>query len=89
MSDCASLYIALTKAILAGNSPGYGRRGYYLASSGTAQWDDIYNAIGKALVQRQVIDDDSVAAITDSALKKMADTLRVKPSSVLTKIGGV
>ncbi|KAF4928167.1 hypothetical protein CGCVW01_v002098 [Colletotrichum viniferum] len=57
ISDNTSLYIALARAILNGSNPDHGKLGYYLASSGSASWDDIYAAVAKALAKRGVIDD--------------------------------
>ncbi|KAB8204132.1 NAD(P)-binding protein [Aspergillus parasiticus] len=86
--DCVSLYISLIRAILDGQNPGYGKHGYYLASSGSVCWDDIYVGVGKALKQRGIIENDTVAPIADGDLERVASALNVEPSSVVVKIGG-
>lgn len=88
ISDCTALFIALIKAILEDSNPGFGKQGFYLASSGSASWDDIYSATNKALAKRGIIKNTSVQPITDSALQKMAEALNVDTSSVVVKIGG-
>ncbi|KAF3807245.1 hypothetical protein GCG54_00008700 [Colletotrichum gloeosporioides] len=88
ISDNTSLYIALARAILSGSNPDHGKFGYYLASSGSASWDDIYAAVAKAMAKRGVIDDDTVAPVTDEALRKMSDALNVEPASAVSKVGG-
>ncbi|KAF4822917.1 hypothetical protein CGCTS75_v010489 [Colletotrichum tropicale] len=88
ISDNTSLYIALARAILNGSSPDHGKLGYYLASSGSASWDDIYAAVAKALAKRGVIDDDIVAPVTDEALRKMSEALNAEPASAVSKVGG-
>ncbi|KAI8313687.1 hypothetical protein K4K61_007121 [Colletotrichum sp. SAR11_59] len=88
ISDNTSLYIALARAILDGSNPDHGKLGYYLASSGSASWDDIYAAVAKAMAKRGVIDDDTVAPVTDEALRKISDALNVEPASAVSKVGG-
>ncbi|KAF4870042.1 hypothetical protein CGCSCA1_v010769 [Colletotrichum siamense] len=88
ISDNTSLYIALARAILSGSNPDHGKFGYYLASSGSANWDEIYAAVAKAMAKRGVIDDDTVAPVTDEALRKMSDALNVEPASAVSKVGG-
>ncbi|KAI8228647.1 hypothetical protein K4K54_002084 [Colletotrichum sp. SAR 10_86] len=88
ISDNTSLYIALARAILNGSNPDHGKFGYYLASSGSVSWDDIYAAVAKALAKRGVIDDDTAAPVTDEALRKMSDALDVEPASAVSKVGG-
>lgn len=80
--------MALTKAILQDSNPGSGKQGFYLASSGSAGWDDIYSATNKALAKRGIIENASVQPVTDEALQKMAKALNVQTSSVVVKIGG-
>ncbi|KAF0321646.1 nad dependent epimerase dehydratase family protein [Colletotrichum asianum] len=86
ISDNTSLYIALARAILDGSNPDHGKLGYYLASSGSASWDDIYAAVAKAMAKRGVIDDDTVAPVTEEALRKISDALNVEPASAVSKI---
>ncbi|KAK2602155.1 hypothetical protein N8I77_008711 [Diaporthe amygdali] len=88
ISDCTALFIALIKAILNDSNPDHGKHGFYLASSGSARWGDIYSATNKALVKREIIEDASVKIVTDEALQKMAKALNVETSSVVVKIGG-
>ncbi|KKY15414.1 putative nad dependent epimerase dehydratase family protein [Diplodia seriata] len=86
--DNTNLFLAILKSILAGENPGHGKRGYYLAASGSVAWDDLYAAMAAALAKRGVIKDDTVVAADDSALEKMALGLECPKSFVEVQLAG-
>ncbi|KAF2850138.1 NAD(P)-binding protein [Plenodomus tracheiphilus IPT5] len=88
VSDTTSLYDKLLQSILSGDDIGYGKEGYYLASSGIVKWVDIYTAIAKALAKRKVIDSAEVKKADDAALKKMAKALGCPEAMVAVQLGG-
>ncbi|WKT42098.1 hypothetical protein QSH57_006904 [Fusarium oxysporum f. sp. vasinfectum] len=88
IADNTNLYVQILRTILIGQDPGHGKLGYYLASSGSVQWNDIYNAFGKALAQRGVIDDATVQDADDEILQKMADALNCPKDFVAPQLGG-
>lgn len=65
----------LLRKILAGEKIDHGKRGYYLASSGSITWDDIYQAMAAALSKRGAVIDDSITRADDDALRKMGIAL--------------
>jgi nucleoside-diphosphate-sugar epimerase len=73
--DNTSLYIEILRAILEGRDIGHGKHGYYLASSGSVAWDDIYAAVGKAMKKRGAVDEESVGEADGEVLQKMGDAL--------------
>ena len=96
--DNATLYLALLRRILddarqGGDEKdsqvlGYGKDGYYLASSGSVAWNDLYAAMGKRLAEKNVIDDAEVVAADDDALDKMAAALACPKDFVPVQLGG-
>ncbi|KAI1761319.1 hypothetical protein GGR53DRAFT_506140 [Hypoxylon sp. FL1150] len=82
--DNTTLYIELLRKILSGDNPGYGKNGYYLASSGSVSWNDLYAAMATALAKRNVIEDDSVVAASDENIEEMAKALKC-PQQFLPK----
>lgn len=86
--DNATLYIALLSKILEGENVDHGRHGYYLASSGSVAWEDLYSGIAKCLLQKGVIDDDEIPLADDPALQKMAAALGVPKEFVAFSLGG-
>ncbi|KAG7434804.1 putative transcriptional regulatory protein [Fusarium oxysporum f. sp. raphani] len=88
IADNTNLYVQILRTILIGQDPGHGKLGYYLASSGSVQWNDIYNAFGKALAQRGVIDDATVQDADGEILQKMADALNCPKDFVAPQLGG-
>ena len=77
MSDNTTLYLAILRSILGGENSGWGKQGYYLASSGIVAWEDIYAAMAKAMKKRGVIEDESIGVADDEVLGKMAKALEV------------
>ncbi|KAL1638780.1 hypothetical protein SLS58_008594 [Diplodia intermedia] len=86
--DNTNLFLAILKSILGGEKPGHGKRGYYLAASGSVAWDDLYAAMAATLAKRGVIKDDTVVAADDSALEKMASGLECPKPFVEVQLGG-
>ncbi|KAK5050621.1 hypothetical protein LTR84_003903 [Exophiala bonariae] len=86
--DNATLYIALLSKILEGESVDHGKQGYYLASSGSVVWEDLYSGVAKSLAEKGVIDNDEVPLADDSALQKMAAALGVPKDFVAFSLGG-
>jgi hypothetical protein len=78
----------MIKAMVTDQHPGYGKQGYYLASSGKVLWDDIYASIAKALKKRGVISSCKVQDMTDGALAQIAAAQGVETSSVRVKMAG-
>lgn len=78
----------MIKAMVADQNPNHGRDGFYLASSGSVAWHDIYVAMARALKKRGVIASDEVAHFTDEALAKYAEAQGVDLPSVKVKIAG-
>ncbi|PYI24487.1 NAD(P)-binding protein [Aspergillus violaceofuscus CBS 115571] len=89
ITDNTNLYIQILQSIVQGDNPGYGRNGYYLASSGRVAWRDVYEAMAAALAKRGVIDDATVVQADDAALEKMASALGTYKSFVGARIGGL
>ncbi|EXF79317.1 hypothetical protein CFIO01_02052 [Colletotrichum fioriniae PJ7] len=69
-------------------NPGYGKNGYYLAASGSVIWDDLYEAMAKALRARNVITDERVTPADETALGKMAQGLSTESSLVQMRLAG-
>ncbi|KAI1424525.1 hypothetical protein F5Y12DRAFT_448524 [Xylaria sp. FL1777] len=88
VSDNTNLYLALLHKILAGENPGYGKNGYYLASSGSVAWDDLYAGMATALKKRNVIHDDTVVTADDQNLEAMAQGLECPKDLVSLRLGG-
>lgn len=78
----------ILRAILSGKEIGYGQNGYYLASSGSVAWNDIYRAMAKALTQRNVIDTDTVDLVEDTAQEEMGKALGCPKDMVPLFLGG-
>ncbi|GKZ20540.1 hypothetical protein AbraIFM66951_005865 [Aspergillus brasiliensis] len=88
IADTAALYLQMLRKILSGEDIGYGKNGFYLASSGPIAWQDVYSAFAKALYKRKVVDDDKVHRADDESLRKMAKGLGVEPDQVQVLLGG-
>ncbi|KAH7085876.1 hypothetical protein BKA63DRAFT_500653 [Paraphoma chrysanthemicola] len=88
ISDNTALYLRILEEILAGGELGYGRNGYYLASSGSVAWHEIYTAMAKALEKRGVVSSSEVKKADGSALKKLSEVLGCPKELVAVQIGG-
>lgn len=87
--DNTTLYLDLLRSILAGETPGYGRQGYYLAASGSVAWVDLYAAMAKGLAKRGIIDHDTVRQASDQELGEMATALGIPKDFVSLQLGGM
>ncbi|KPM40556.1 hypothetical protein AK830_g5994 [Neonectria ditissima] len=88
VDDTATLYIEILRKILAEEDIDYGSNGYYLASSGSVAWDDLYEAMAKSLAQRGIIEDSQVSFADNAALAKMAKGLGCPEDLVRVQLGG-
>ncbi|KAJ5287489.1 hypothetical protein N7478_003175 [Penicillium angulare] len=86
--DNSTLYLQVLRNMLLGTEMGYNKQGFYLASSGSINWRDIYHAFAVALAKRGVVDDDVVKSVDDAALTQMAEGLGVPESLVPVMLGG-
>jgi D-ribose pyranose/furanose isomerase RbsD len=80
--------VKLLESILSGANPSYGKAGYYLASSGSVAWLDIYTAIAKALAVRKVVESEEVKEANDAALDNMAQALGCPKTLIPVQVGG-
>ncbi|KAF4119672.1 NAD dependent epimerase/dehydratase family [Geosmithia morbida] len=87
--DSSSLYLAILGRILNGAEIGYGEQGYYLASSGDVVWDDLYDAMARALKTRRVVDDESVVLADDAVLDQMGAAIQRSKEFVPVELGGL
>lgn len=78
----------LLKSILRDENPDHVKNGYYLASSGSVAWHDIYAAMAKALAKRGVIGSTDVKKADEAALEKMAQALDCPKELVTVQLGG-
>ncbi|KAK1671235.1 hypothetical protein BDP55DRAFT_676795 [Colletotrichum godetiae] len=86
--DNTTLYLQILRSILNGETPGYDKTGYFLAASGSVAWDDLYDAMAKALKARNAIEDERVIPADESALGKMAQGLSTESSLVQMRLAG-
>lgn len=104
VDDTTALYVALLRAILASSDgvggggggsqgkkpppPPSGKHGFYLASSGSVKWRDLYAAMGVALQKHGVVDDAQVREADEDARKEMAGGMGCPPELVGLHLGG-
>ncbi|KAJ6573439.1 hypothetical protein DFH09DRAFT_1277072 [Mycena vulgaris] len=90
--DNTTLYLQLLRRILAGDDVPHGKNGYYLASSGSIVWDELYTAMAAALAKRNVVGDAAVVpALGDEdsqILERMGAALGCPKELVLVQLGG-
>ncbi|KAF2731126.1 NAD(P)-binding protein [Polyplosphaeria fusca] len=86
--DNTALYIRMLHQMLAGEEMGYGREGYYLASSGSVAWGDLYGAMAKALAKRGVVEDGEVGLVDERALEEMGRALGCSKEFVGVQLSG-
>ena len=78
----------LLEKILARENLDHGKHGYYLASSGSVAWDDIYQSMATALLKRGAVIDDSITRADDDALRKMGIALDGSPKDFVPVLLG-
>ncbi|PYH48098.1 uncharacterized protein BP01DRAFT_334592 [Aspergillus saccharolyticus JOP 1030-1] len=88
VADTADLYLQILRKILSGDEIGCGKKGFFLAASGNLPWNDVYDAIARALAKRSVIDDELVLDASEPVLARMGEALGVAPSAVPVVLGG-
>ena len=74
--------------MLSGQNSDYGKNGYFLASSGSVKWRDIYEAMSRALAKRGVVDSVDVKPADEEALRKMGEALQCPKDMVRLQLGG-
>ncbi|KAF4555483.1 Hypothetical protein D9617_2g054440 [Elsinoe fawcettii] len=88
IQDNTALYIALLSAILDGGSPGHGRNGFYLASSGSVIWDDLYDAMARSLAKKGIVKEPTVKLANSGDKDKIASALGVPVERVEFNFSG-
>jgi hypothetical protein len=68
--------------------PQHGKVGYYLASSGSVAWIDLYQAMAKRLYEKGVIDSEEVTRAGETEIAEMAKGLGAPPKYVRLQLGG-
>jgi hypothetical protein len=86
--DNCALYVSLLKNILLGENIGHGPKGYYLASSGSVAWRDLYAAMAESLARRHAVDDNTVETADEAVLNKMGQALGCPKEFVRLQLGG-
>jgi hypothetical protein len=89
ISDNTALYITILESILSGGNIECGKDGYYLASSGSVAWKDIYTAMAKALMEQKVVDSSEVKKADDADMEKIGQALDCPKALVPVQIGGM
>lgn len=91
IDDNTSLYVAILRGILEGgkSTPPSGERGFYLASSGSVRWVDLYRAMAGRLTERGVVGTSQVVQADDQALAGMGKALGCGPELVGLQVGGL
>lgn len=87
--DNSTLYIEILRGILEGRDIGHGKNGYFLASSGSVAWEDIYAAMAKALKKRGAVDDESIGMADEKVMEKMGEGLECPGPFVPMQLGGL
>lgn len=67
---------------------GHGKDGFYLASSGSIAWSDIYASVARALAERNVVDSSEVKKADAAALGNIGQALGCPIALVPVQIGG-
>lgn len=89
MNDNSTLYAQILRKILAGDEDlGYNENGYYLASSGSVRWLDIYTSFATALKKRDVVNAADVGEVTEKSLHRAAQALDCPEEMVPFSMGG-
>lgn len=88
VEDSAHLYAKLLECMLQGKDINHNQNGYYLASSGTVAWADIYASMAKALAKRGVVDSATVEDISEESLDISAKVLGCSKEFVPFQMGG-
>ncbi|KAH8880568.1 NAD(P)-binding protein [Thozetella sp. PMI_491] len=87
--DNTNLYLDLLRAFLSGQEVGHGKNGYFLASSGSVAWDDLYAAMAVALKKRGAIEDETMKRASQEDLEKVAPAFGYPVDFVPSLVGGM
>lgn len=87
--DNTTLYLEILRTVLNGEDPGHGKNGYFLASSGSVAWDDIYTAFAASLARHNIVGDDSVVPANDKIMESMGEALGCPAAFVPVQLGGL
>ncbi|PYH93097.1 hypothetical protein BO71DRAFT_450984 [Aspergillus ellipticus CBS 707.79] len=88
VADTVELYLHILRKILCGEDIGYGKNGFFLATSGSVHWNKIYGAMANSLAKRGLVDDETVRQATGTDQTKMAESLSVPSAAVPVLMGG-
>jgi nucleoside-diphosphate-sugar epimerase len=89
VDDTATLYLEILRGILEGRDVGSGKQGYYLASSGSLSWLDIYSRMAIRLEERGVVETKSVERAGDKEMVAMGEALAAPKELVQVHLGGL
>ncbi|PSN71990.1 NAD(P)-binding protein [Corynespora cassiicola Philippines] len=89
VDDNTALYARILERILAGEEVGSGREGWFLASSGSVRWRDLYEAMAVALKKRGVVETEDVLKADDEVLGKMSEAWGCEKDFVEVMLGGL
>ncbi|KAJ9290618.1 hypothetical protein DTO021C3_1883 [Paecilomyces variotii] len=67
----ATLYLD----IVLGKGFGHGKKSFFLATSRSVAWDDVYDAFAKSLAKRNVVDDETVHNADEAVLEETGQAL--------------
>ncbi|ORX93908.1 hypothetical protein BCR34DRAFT_608440 [Clohesyomyces aquaticus] len=87
--DNTTLYLRILESILESKEIGYGENGYFLASSGSVAWMDLYEAIANSMKKRDLIGDEKVVKANDATLQRIGDALGCPKDFAPVQIGGL
>jgi hypothetical protein len=74
--------------MLSGANPDYGLHGFYLASSGSVAWDDLYVAMAQSLHRRGVVKSDEVPLADRATLESMGTAIGIPADLVNWALAG-
>ncbi|KAJ9399474.1 hypothetical protein DTO282F9_3586 [Paecilomyces variotii] len=84
-----SPYIAtLYLDILLGKGFGHGKKSFFLATSGSMAWDDLYDVFARSLAKRNIVDDETVHDANEAVLEKMGQALACPKELVPVQLSG-
>ena len=86
--DNAMLFRTLLVKMLSDDRIAHDKSGYYLASSGSIRWRDIYEAIAKVMAKRGAVGTAEVKIADDDAIGRMAEALKCPKEMVRLQLGG-
>ncbi|KAJ9262166.1 hypothetical protein DTO212C5_8058 [Paecilomyces variotii] len=82
--DTTTLYLD----ILLGKGFGHGKKSFFLATSGSMAWDDLYDVFARSLAKRNIVDDETVHDADEAVLEKMGQALACPKELVPVQLSG-